>query len=41
MAAQGLGKLGATQGALAQGIGGLGAQQAGLGGLMAKLQGQR
>ena len=39
MAAQGLGKLGATQGALAQGIGGLGAQQAGLGGLLAKLQG--
>ena len=39
MAAQGLGKLGATQGALAQGIGGLGAQQAGLGGLQAKLQG--
>tara|TARA_X000001388_G_scaffold70777_1_gene60153 strand:- start:3396 stop:4349 length:954 start_codon:yes stop_codon:yes gene_type:complete len=39
MAAQGLGQLGATQGALAQGIGALGGQQAGLGGLLAKLQG--
>ena len=37
IAAQGLGRLGATQGALAQGIGGLGVQQAGIGQLLSGL----